>query len=95
MLLPGLFVKGRVHIGARDAVLVPQRATMRDPDGSLRIYVVDDNQQVLAKTISPIKSIGSDYVVSASTAAGDKLIVQGYQKVKPGMTVNTIPWDVN
>jgi len=95
ILLPGLFVKARVHVGSKDAVLVPQRATMRQADGSLTIYLVDTNNQVIAKKISPIKSIGSDYVVTGNLDSGEQLIVTGYQKVKPGATVNAVPWVTN
>ncbi|MFT4731676.1 MAG: membrane fusion protein (multidrug efflux system) [Gammaproteobacteria bacterium] len=95
ILLPGLFVKARVHVGSKDAVLVPQRATMRQPDGSLTVYLVDVNNQVVAKKINPIKSIGSDYVVTTNLDSGEKLIVTGYQKVKPGATVNAVPWTKN
>jgi membrane fusion protein (multidrug efflux system) len=95
ILLPGLFVKARVHVGSKDAVLVPQRATMRQPDGSLTVYLVDVNNQVVAKKINPIKSIGSDYVVTTNLDSGEKLIVTGYQKVRPGATVNAVPWTTN
>lgn len=95
ILLPGLFVKARVHVGSKDAVLVPQRATMRQADGSLTIYLVDANNQVIAKKISPIKSIGSDYVVTGNLDSGEQLIVTGYQKVKPGATVKPVPWVTN
>ncbi|PKI02008.1 efflux RND transporter periplasmic adaptor subunit [Glaciecola sp. 33A] len=95
ILLPGLFVTARVHIGSKDAVLVPQRATMRQPDGSLIIYLVDVNNVVIAKKINPIKSIGSDYVVTENLDSGEKLIVTGYQKVRPGASVNAVPWTTN
>jgi membrane fusion protein (multidrug efflux system) len=95
ILLPGLFVKARVHVGSKDAVLVPQRATMRQPDGSLTVYLVNVNNQVVAKKINPIKSIGSDYVVTTNLDSGEKLIVTGYQKVRPGATVNAVPWTTN
>lgn len=95
ILLPGLFVTARVHIGSKDAVLVPQRATMRQPDGSLIIYLVDANNVVIAKKINPIKSIGSDYVVTKNLDSGEKLIVTGYQKVRPGASVNAVPWTTN
>jgi membrane fusion protein (multidrug efflux system) len=92
LLLPGLFVKARVHIGAREAILVPQRATMRAPDGSLSVFLVDANNMVTVRKIEPIKSIGSDYVVTSNLAAGEQLIVTGYQKVRPGVAVKPILW---
>jgi membrane fusion protein (multidrug efflux system) len=95
VLLPGLFVKARVHVGAKDAVLVPHRATMRQSDGTLLIYLVNDNNEVVARQINPIKSIGSDYAVSSDLESGERLIVTGYQKVRPGVSVNAVPWESN
>jgi len=92
ILLPGLFVKTKVHMGTKEAVLVPQRATMRKANGDLMVYVVDANKQVVAKQITPIKSIDANYVVSSGLNDGEQLIVAGYQKVRPGQTVNTQPW---
>ncbi len=95
ILLPGLFVKTRVHVGAKEAVLIPHRATMRQADGSLVIYLVDDKNVVVAKKINPIKSIGSDYAVSTDIESGERLIISGYQKVRPGVVVNPQPWKPN
>jgi membrane fusion protein (multidrug efflux system) len=95
ILLPGLFVKARVHVGAKEAVLVPHRATMRQADGSLVIYLIDDENTVVAKKINPIKSIGSNYAVSSGIESGEQLIISGYQKVRPGVVVNPMPWKGN
>lgn len=95
ILLPGLFVKARVHIGERNAVLVPQRATMRQADGSLTVYLLDADNQVVAQKINPFKSIGANYVVTGVLNSGVRLIVAGYQKVRPGTLVNPVPWKSN
>jgi membrane fusion protein (multidrug efflux system) len=68
---------------------------MRQADGSLTVYLVDTNNQVIAKKISPIKSIGSNYVITSNLDSGEQLIVTGYQKVKPGATVKPVPWVTN
>jgi membrane fusion protein (multidrug efflux system) len=92
ILLPGLFVKGRISTGTVDGILVPQRATIRQPDGSITVYIVNDKQVVEMRKIEPLRTIDSNYVVNDGVEAGQTLIVVGYQKVKPGAVVNTVPW---
>jgi membrane fusion protein (multidrug efflux system) len=57
--------------------------------------LVDDKNVVVAKKINPIKSIGSDYAVSTDIESGERLIISGYQKVRPGVVVNPQPWKPN
>ena len=92
ILLPGLFVKGRISTGTVEGILVPQRATIRQPDGSITVYIVNDKQVVEMRKIEPLRTIDSNYVVNDGVEAGQTLIVVGYQKVKPGAVVNTVPW---
>lgn len=92
ILLPGLFVKGRIDMGAVDGILVPQRATTRQPDGGISVYIVNNKQEVELRNIQPLRTISEDYLVTSGLEAGDTLIVVGYQKVKPGSAVNTVAW---
>lgn len=92
ILLPGLFVKGRIDTGTVNGILVPQRATMRQPSGAITVYIINDKKIVESREIQAVKTIDSDYVVTSGLKTGEQLIVVGYQKVKPGDTVNTVPW---
>ena len=92
ILLPGLFVKGRIDTGSTNGILVPQRATTRQPDGSISVYIVNDDKAVEVRTISPLKTIDEYYAVVSGVASGEQLIVVGYQNVRPGATVNTVDW---
>lgn len=92
ILLPGLFVKGRIDTGSVNGILVPQRATTRQPDGAISVYIVNDKQEVELRNIQPIRTIDENYLVISGLETGEQLIVVGYQKVKPGATVNTVPW---
>jgi membrane fusion protein (multidrug efflux system) len=92
ILLPGLFVKGRIDMGAVNGILVPQRATTRQPDGGISVYIVNNKQEVELRNIQPLRTISEDYLVTSGLEAGDTLIVVGYQKVKPGSAVNTVAW---
>jgi membrane fusion protein (multidrug efflux system) len=92
LLMPGMFTKARVNIANTQELLVPQRAATRQPDTSLSVMVVNAENKVEARTITIAGSYGDQYIVTSGVAAGDKVIVAGYQKVKPGAQVNTKPW---
>ncbi|WP_018984451.1 efflux RND transporter periplasmic adaptor subunit [Salinimonas chungwhensis] len=88
VLMPGLFVKAHIIKSEDQGLLVPKRATMRQPDGSLVVYVVTADNKVEARTIEVPRSYQSSYLVSSGLSEGERIIVAGYQKVKPGATVN-------
>lgn len=92
LLLPGLFVKGHVITSKENALLVPQRAATRQPDGSLSVYVVNSNEEVEARKLTVRNTYKDQYVVTQGVKEGDRLIVTGYQKVKPGSKVNASEW---
>lgn len=92
VLMPGLFVKTNVIKSRKQGLLVPQRATMRQQDGSLMVYVVDTNNTVQARTLEVVRSYQSQYLVTAGVSSGDSVIIEGYQKVKPGAQVTPQPW---
>ena len=92
VLLPGLFVKGHVITGRENALLVPQRATTRQPDGSLSVYVVNQNNEVEGRTLDIGKIYRDKYVVKGGVSEGERVIVTGYLKVKPGAKVNPSDW---
>jgi membrane fusion protein (multidrug efflux system) len=92
VLLPGLFVKGHVITSREEALLVPQRATTRQPDGSLSIYVVNGKSEVEGRTLEIGKIYRDQYVVLGGVQEGEQVIVTGYQKVKPGAKVNASSW---
>ncbi|NDV90417.1 efflux RND transporter periplasmic adaptor subunit [Alteromonas sp. 345S023] len=92
LLMPGLFVKGHVITGKENALLVPQRATMRQSDGSLSVYVVNNNDEVEARRLTVSTTYEDQYVVTQGVSEGDRIIVTGYQKVKPGSKVNASEW---
>ncbi|MCW8109888.1 efflux RND transporter periplasmic adaptor subunit [Alteromonas ponticola] len=92
LLMPGLFVKANILMSTDSALLLPQRATTRNPDGSLVVFVVNKKNKVEARPVS-VKSLYRDqYVVDQGVAEGESIIVTGYQKVQPGMKVSPQPW---
>lgn len=87
-LLPGMYVRARLTQGVnRDAVLVPHAAVSRTPRGEAQVMVVNGEAKVEARSVKAEQSVGDKWVVTGGLAAGDRVIVEGLQKVKPGAPV--------
>lgn len=91
-LLPGLFVRAKIELGEQQAVLVPQRSTTRNPDGGLTVWTIDAQNQVNPKSLVVAGAYGDQWIVASGIDAGETIIVEGYQKVRPGMTAVPSPW---
>ncbi|MCD8566671.1 MAG: efflux RND transporter periplasmic adaptor subunit [Alphaproteobacteria bacterium] len=92
LLLPGLFVRADLDLGESDAILVPQRAAVRTPEGNLTVWVVDQNNQAQPRPVQVEQAYKDSWIVTDGLSAGDKVIVEGYQKVRPGAPVSPAPW---
>lgn len=91
-LLPGMFVTARLHLGSTQEVLVPQRATSRNPQGELDVWVVSDDNTATKKTLQSHQAYQDQWIVEQGIQAGEELVVVGYQKLQPGSEVKTSPW---
>lgn len=90
-LLPGLFVRAKLPQGQRDnAILVPQKAVTRDPQGTASVLVIGDNNTVEKRQVETVRTVGNRWLIGDGLAAGDKLIVDGLQKIGPGMPVEGV-----
>jgi len=69
-----------------NAVLVPQRAVM-DQQGTKVVYVVGGDNKVVMKPVTLDERIDDSTIVTAGLASGERVIVEGMQKVRPGMQV--------
>ena len=93
-LLPGLFVRARINWGAvQNVFMVPQQAVIRRPDGSAFVWAVSPDQKVTQKPVKPERAIGNKWLVTEGVAAGDRVVVEGVQKVAPGAQVTTVALD--
>jgi membrane fusion protein (multidrug efflux system) len=93
-LLPGMFVRARLSQGMRTAaILVPQRGITRTPAGAASALVVGRDGKVEERVVTADRAIGDAWLVTAGLAAGDRVIVDGLQKVKPGVAVKAVPAD--
>jgi membrane fusion protein (multidrug efflux system) len=87
-LLPGMFVHARLQSGvAENAILVPQQGITRDLKGTPTALVVNADNKVETRTLVANRTIGSDWLVEKGLNAGDRVITEGLQYVKPGAEV--------
>ncbi|EKL9179312.1 efflux RND transporter periplasmic adaptor subunit [Salmonella enterica] len=87
-LLPGMFVRARIDEGVQpNAILVPQQGVTRTPRGDAMVMVVNDKSQVEARNVVAAEAIGDKWLISEGLKPGDKVIVSGLQKARPGVKV--------
>lgn len=91
-LLPGMFVRARLEQAvAERAITVPQQAVLRSPQGA-SVMVVGPDGKVTVQPVKADHAQGDKWLISQGLKAGDRVIVEGLQKIKPGMTVKAVPW---
>jgi membrane fusion protein, multidrug efflux system len=95
-LLPGMYVRVEIEQGIeRGAVLVPQQAVQRDASGGALVYVVSADNQAGARPVRVGRAAGTRSVITDGLKDGEKIIVEGFQKVQPGGEVVPAEWDPN
>ncbi len=88
VLLPGMFVRAVVKEGVQDqAILVPQQAISRDVKGNPVTLVVGTQEMVQPRPLTLDRAIGDNWLVASGLNPGDRVIVEGMQKVRPGAAV--------
>lgn len=92
ILLPGMYVRVRVQQGTdEDALLVPMQAIQRTPDGLNTLMVVREGVvNPVAVAVGP--EIGGNALIYKGLAPGDVVVVEGFQKIRPGAPVQPMPW---
>ncbi len=92
VLLPGMFVRARIEEGVNEnAFLVPQIGVTHDQKGQAIAMVVNASNKVEPRPLKTTGMQGPNWVVEGGLQAGDHVIVQGVDKVRPGATVKTVP----
>ncbi|MBB1200415.1 multidrug efflux RND transporter periplasmic adaptor subunit AcrA [Enterobacteriaceae bacterium 89] len=87
-LLPGMFVRAKLEEGLNPtALLVPQQGVTRTPRGDASALVVGEGDKVEMRQITATQAIGDKWLVTEGLKAGDRVIISGLQKVKPGAQV--------
>ncbi|MBR0648256.1 efflux RND transporter periplasmic adaptor subunit [Roseomonas terrae] len=89
LLMPGMFVRARVEEGTIDrALLVPQQAVSRTPRGEPMAYVVNAEGVVEQRVLQTSRAIGTNWLVTAGLSPGDRVVMEGIQRIRPGAKVN-------
>ena len=92
-LLPGMYVRVRLEQGVREGALrVPQQAVQRSSDGGASVWVLDPSNQPVPRAIRTGAAVGDEWVVEDGLKAGDTVVVEGFQKIRPGAPVQPTPW---
>ncbi len=90
-LLPGMFVRAKVNEGTKeDAILAPQKGVTRNVRGEPTALVVGEGNRVELRQLKTDRAIGDKWLVTEGLKAGDRLIVEGLQKIAPGAEVRPV-----
>jgi len=93
VLLPGMFVRAVVQEGmSQDALLVPQQGVTRDTRGTPLALIVNSENKVEQRYLELDRAIGDKWLVTKGLAPGDRLIVEGMQRARPGTPVKAVPF---
>lgn len=92
LLLPGMYVRARLsQATASGAILVPQQGVARDPRGQAIVMLVGADDKALQQTVQADRTVGDKWLVADGLKAGDKVIVEGLGRIKPGQTIKPVP----
>ena len=91
ILLPGQFARVRALYEVLENVVVVPRRAISEMQGLFRVYVVNDAGEVSVRTVELGPNTGNDVVIESGLEADETVIVEGLQKVRPGMTVKIVP----
>ncbi len=91
-ILPGMFVKATIKEGVdAAAILVPQQGVSRDSKGNPFALVVGAENKIERRALTLDRAIGNQWLVLAGLAAGDRVVVEGLQMLRPGTSVTATP----
>ncbi len=94
LLLPGMFARVVLDEGVNEqALLVPQRGVSRNPAGEALVMVVGAEEKVESRVIKVARTIGENWLVEDGLQPGDRVILEGLQRVRPGMVVKAVPFE--
>ncbi len=93
LLLPGMFARAVVQEGVNEsALLVPQRGVSRNQKGEPVAMVVGADEKVEARPLKIDRAVGEAWLLAEGLAAGDRVILEGLQRIRPGVPVRALPF---
>jgi membrane fusion protein (multidrug efflux system) len=94
--MPGMYVRALLSNAIlQRGLLVPQQGVQRDAKGNASVMVVNGDDQVELREIQVSRTVGDQWLVDAGLEEGERVIVAGLQKVRPGVTVSVSEADID
>lgn len=92
-LLPGMFVRALLQEGVKDSgILVPQRGVTRNPAGNAMVMTVGADEKVEPRVVKTDRTVEENWLVNDGLKPGDRVILEGLQKARPGTPVKAVPF---
>lgn len=92
-LLPGMYVRVQLQQGIqKNAILVPQQSVQRDTAGQAQLYVVNAENILEVRRVNVGRAVDQRFIVTSGLQPGEKIVVEGFQKIGPGATVAPTDW---
>ncbi|MES2784599.1 MAG: efflux RND transporter periplasmic adaptor subunit [Pseudomonadota bacterium] len=96
VLLPGMYVRARLSTGnSSEAIVLPQQAVQRDPAGKPSVQVINEANKIEKRPIRLGQALGTRWLVLDGLKAGDRVMVDGFQKARVGQAVTPVPMRVD
>lgn len=91
LLMPGMFVRAEIVEGRRSgAILVPQKAVARNPQGEGYVIVVDAENKTEQRIVETERAVGDQWVLAGGLEPNERIVVEGFQRFRPGDAVTPI-----
>ncbi|WP_300667274.1 efflux RND transporter periplasmic adaptor subunit [Desulfoluna sp.] len=90
-LYPGFFASATLFLDNAQVVLIPQRAAILQPNGKMVAWVVGTDSTVHPQTIEVDGAHGNQWIVTSGVEAGDSIVTEGFQRLRPGSAVDVSP----
>lgn len=95
VLLPGLYVRAQLIEGIRpDSIVLPMQCVMRDAKGNASVYVVGEGTKIEARPVVASRTIGTNWLIDSGLKNGDRVVFQGFQRIRPGAVVTPKEMDL-
>jgi membrane fusion protein (multidrug efflux system) len=92
LLLPGMYVHAEfAQVEMRGAILVPQQGISRDVKGNATAIIINQDSSAELRQVTTETTVGDQWLVSDGLAPGDRLVIEGLGRIKPGQKVNPVP----
>ncbi|MCY3418350.1 efflux RND transporter periplasmic adaptor subunit [Citrobacter sp. BNK-39] len=95
-ILPGMYVTALLDEGSQQNVLmVPQQGITHNEQGKATALILDPENVVQLREINAVKAVGNQWLVTAGLRPGDRVIVSGLQRIRPGIKARVLPSKLN